>query len=53
MKKCVNSLIFLLVEDVAHRLVVNNKPTSNIGTGSQVDEILKADKGSINLGKRR
>ena len=39
MKKCVNSLAFLLVEDAARRLVVNNKLTSNnIGTGSQVDE---------------
>ena len=39
MKKCINSLAFLLVEDVVRRLVVNNKLTSNnIGTGSQVDE---------------
>lgn len=39
MKKCINSLAFLLVEGVARRLVVNNKLTSNnIGTSSQVDE---------------
>lgn len=39
MKKCINLLAFLLVEDVARRLVVNNKLTSNnIGTSSQVDE---------------
>ena len=39
MKKCVNSLAFLLVEDVVRRLVINNKLTSNnIDTSSQVDE---------------